>query len=235
MTKPRILLHQAVHNRPEYTEISIRSIANRTLYPNLEWVVSNIACDPPTTKLLVTLADEFGFTLVRYTTNVGQWLACQAAWDAHDAPLLSHIQNDIIVPWAWLHSLYEVYQAFSPWLIGAFHFGVNQFPPTDEQHPNGIGISYVTHIAGTAFLMHRDDWKKYGRVPTGHPIFGFTQYQSKAAKQGAKIGYAYPPVKITHMDENGYPHSLRETTYKDETDRVFFLRHGKVRKPGQWP
>lgn len=235
MNYPKILLHQAVHNRPEYTEISIRSIANRTKYPNLHWIVSNIACDHPTTDLLRSLSKEFGFTLVHHTANVGQWLACQTAWHASNAPLLSHAQNDIIVPMAWLLSLYESYQAFNPFLVGAYHFGVHSFPPLSESHPNGLGIAYVTHIAGTCFLMHRDDWIKYGRINTDHPIFGFTRYQAQAAKRGAKIGYAHPPVKIFHMDENDYPFSLRETTYKAETDRVFLLRHGKPRKPGQWP
>lgn len=235
MNFPRVILHQAVYNRPIYAEISIRSIGQRTLYPNLEWVVSNIACDRETTKLLRDLSNEFGFTIVYHKENVGQWKACQKAWDASNAPVLSHIQNDIIVPWGWVHGLYEVYQAFSPFLVGAFHFGIHEFPKRDEEAPNGIGICYVSHIAGTAFLMHRDDWIRYGRIREDHPIYGFTQYQAEAAKLGAKIGYAYPPVKITHMDEAGYPYSLRETTYKEETDRIFMLRHGKPRKPGQWP
>jgi hypothetical protein len=235
MTYPKVLLHQAVHNRPEYTDISIRSIGERSRYPNLQWVVSDIASDTPTRKLLSELSRQYGFQIMHHKTNVGQWAACQAAWSHSTAPLLSHIQNDIIVPFAWLLSLYQVYQAFSPFLVAAFHFGVQRFPPTDKQAPNGIGIAYVTHIAGTAFLMHRDHWQTYGRIETGHPIFGFTAYQAKAAKLGAKIGYAYPPVKIIHMDENDYPFSLRETTYKAETDRVFMLRHGKPRTGNQWP
>lgn len=235
MTYPKIVLHQAVYDRPEYTEISIRSIANHTRYPNFQWIVSNVGCHQPTTKLLQSLRKEFGFNLLHHGANIGQWAACQAAWDMSSAPLLSHIQNDIIVPMAWLLSLYEGYQAFSPFLIGAYHFGVNSFPPLSESQPNGLGIAYVGHIAGTAFLMHRDHWIKYGRIDITHPIFGFTKYQAQAAKRGAKIGYAHPPVKIFHMDENDYPFSLRETTYKAETDRVFMLRHGKPRKPGQWP
>lgn len=235
MNYPKVVLHQAVYNRPEYTELSIRTIGSRTLYPNLEWVVSNIGSDDPTKQLLVALRKEFGFNLLHHSQNIGQWAACQQAWDMSSAPLLSHIQNDILVPWGWVHGLFEVYQAFKPFLIGAFHFGIHEFPGRDEEHPNGIGICYVSHIAGTAFLMHRDDWIKYGRIRQDHPIYGFTQYQAAAKKRGAKIGYAYPPVKITHMDENGYPFSLRETTYKDETDRIFFLRHGKQRLPNQWP
>lgn len=235
MTYPKVLLHQAIHNRPEYTEISIRSIGHRTKYPAFDWVVSDIASDTPTRKLLSTLSREYGFTILHHKTNVGQWAACQSAWSQSHAPLLSHIQNDIIVPMAWLLSLYEAYQAFSPFLIGAYHFAVNSFPPVSISHPNGLGIAYVGHIAGTAFLMHRDDWTRYGRIATDHPIFGFTRYQAHATNQGAKIGYAHPPVKIFHMDENDYPFSLRETTYKAETDRVFMLRHGKPRKAGQWP
>lgn len=235
MTYPKLILHQAVHNRPEYTEISIRTIGDRTHYPNLHWVVSDIASDTATRNVLSTLSRQYGFTILHHKTNVGQWAACQSAWAQSHAPLLSHIQNDIIVPTGWILSLYEAYQAFSPFLIAAFHFAVQCFPPTNQQHPNGIGIAYVTHIAGTAFLMHRDDWQTHGRIRTDHPIFGFTQYQAQAAKKGAKIGYAYPPVKIIHMDEIDYPFSLRETTYKAETDRVFMLRHGKPRKPGQWP
>jgi len=235
MDYPKLVLHQAVHNRPEYTELSIRSIGQRTLWPNFDWVVSAIACDPQTTGVLDDLRREFGFSLQTYTQNVGQWAACQKAWDMTTAPLLSHIQNDILVPWAWVHGLFEGFEAFKPFLIGAFHFGIHEFPKRDEEHPNGIGICYVSHIAGTAFLLHRDDWYTYGRIATGHPIYGFTQYQAQAAKRGAKIGYMYPPVKITHMDENGYPFSLRETTYKEETDRIFMLRHGKARQPNQWP
>lgn len=235
MNYPKIVLHQTVYNRPIYTDTSIRSIAHRTHYPNFEWIVSNVGSDQETTQLLRALSKEFGFTLLYHTSNIGQWAATQAAWDASTAPLLSKIDNDIIVPMAWLLSLYESYQAFKPFLVGAYHFEVPSFPPLSENHPNGLGIAYVSHIGGTSFLMHRDDWIKYGRVATDHPIFGFTQYQAQAAKRGAKIGYAWPPVKIIHMDETGYPFSLRETTYKDETDRVFMLRHGKPRKPGQWP
>lgn len=235
MTHPKICLHQTVHNRPEYTEISIVSIAERTLYPNFEWTVSNIASDAPTADLLDKLSDRYGFTLVHHINNIGQWAASQKAWETSDAPLLSKIDNDIIVPVGWLTALELAYRTFHPFLIGAYHFGINHFPKLDSLLPNGLGIAYINHIGGTSFLMSRTDWIIQGKIKTDHPIFGFTAYQAQAASRGAKIGYAYPPVKIIHMDEGEYPYSLRETTYKAETDRVYFLRHGKHRKGKEWP
>lgn len=235
MALQRICLHQAVHNRLEYSVISVAAIANRTHYPHFDWVVSDIASDPATGDWLISVKDLYGFKLVRYEQNIGQWAACEKAWAQSDAPLLSHIQNDIIVPHGWLSALLEVHETIHPFLVGAWHWDATAMKNPDVQDISGIGLVKTSHIAGTCFILSRSDWKKFGKIDVGHMIYGFTRWQAEASKKGAVIGYAFPMVQIIHMDQSGYSHSLRETTYKEYTDRIFQLRHGKARPPGVYP
>jgi len=235
MTYPTICLHQAVHNRYEYTRISIDAIATRTHYPRFEWIVSDIASDPETREWLEDIHDLYGFHLVRCEENIGQWAACEKAWAGSDAPLLSHIQNDIIVPHGWLYALHEVYEIIHPFLVGAWHWDATAMGNPDVQALSGVGLVKASHIAGTSFLLSRIDWKRFGKIDIGHMIYGFTRWQAQASLSGALIGYAFPMVQIIHMDQSGYSHSLRETTYKEYTDHIFELRHGKPRPPGVYP
>lgn len=235
MDERMICLHQAVHNRLEYTKISIEAIAKHTHWLYYQWIVSDIASDQETADWLVSAHLTYGFELVRYEHNIGQWAACERAWASSDAPLLSHIQNDIIVPHGWLSALRDVHVTLHPLLVGAWHWDATPLPNPDVQHLSGVGLVKTSHIAGTCFILSRADWKRFGKIDIGHMIFGFTRWQAKATKAGAVIGYAFPMVQIIHMDQSGYSHSLRETKYKEYTDRIFKLRHNKARPPGVYP
>ncbi|MCK4624309.1 MAG: hypothetical protein KAV00_03290 [Phycisphaerae bacterium] len=235
MAIQKICLHQAVHNRLEYTKISIDSIVQRTHYHDFEWIVSDISSDAETQTWLHDVRDLYGFELVRYEQNIGQWAACEKAWAGSDAFLLSHIQNDIIVPHGWLCALDEVHETIHPFLVGAWHWDATAMGNPDVQDLSGMGLVKTSHIAGTCFILSRSDWKRFGKIDVGHMIYGFTRWQALASKAGAVIGYAFPMVQILHMDQSGYSHSLRETTYKEYTDRIFMLRHGKARPPGVYP
>lgn len=232
---PSIVLHQAVHNRPEYTRLSIQSVGDRTLYPNFTWIVSAIACDQQTTTLLSELQEFYPYQLRTFTHNVGQWKACEAAWHGAPAPLLSHIQNDILVPYGWLSSLQAVYAAFHPLLAAATPRSYTDHPPPDFITPSGLGLLPTSRIAGTCFLLSRQDWLKHQPIHINHPIFGFGHFQERAKADDKPIGFAWPLVKIIHMDRHDYPHSLRETTYKRYTDRIYQLRHNQPRPPGKYP
>ena len=232
---PPIHLHQAVHGRLEYTLLSIESVATHTHYPNVQWTVSDIANHPAISDHLQRLHKAYGFELNVYKENLGQWHACEKAWKTSPCPLLTHLQNDILVPHGWLYALQEAKEIFRSFLVGAWHFPVSDLRPPDEQLPQGLGLYHTTHLPGTCFLLARHDWQQFAPIYRGHKIYGFTEFQARANKNGAKIAYAYPPIKIIHMDQGDYAHSLRETQYKTYTDEIFQLRHSKPRPPGIYP
>jgi hypothetical protein len=231
----KIVLHQAVHNRPEYTKRSIISIGTRTCYPELEWRVSAIACNEETLILLHDLQRTTAFHLQVYPENVGQWKACEDAWRASGAPFLSHIQNDILVPHGWLSALMDVWNHYKTALVAAWHYPLSAVPAPTILSSDGIGLIQGFHIPGTAFILSREIWKKYDSLDIGHAIYGFDPFEARIKKAGLLVGHAYPPVKIYHMDAVDYPFSLRETTYKEYTDAVYYLRHRQKRPPGKYP
>jgi len=235
VSKPSILLHQAVHNRPEYTELSIASIAQRTHYPNWTWIVTAIACDPPTTQLLNTLKADYGFTLITHRENKGQWPPCDFAFQNARTDLVSHIQNDIIVPHGWLSQLEDCLFACKASVVAACPLAEQHLPPPKCNTANGLGIHITSHIAGTAFLMPETFYLKHRPIYSGHLIFGFTTWIKQRIAQGAVVGYAAPKIPLIHMDADHYAFSLRETKYKAYTDMLYNARHRTDRPKGVWP
>lgn len=235
MSKPSITLHQAVHNRAEYTELSITSIGERTHYPHWNWIVTAIACDPYTLGLLNALNRDYNFTLIKHTENKGQWPPCDFAFSHANTDLLSHIQNDILVPHGWLSQLQETLFACKASVVAACPLSEQHLPPPKCNTANGLGLYMTTHIAGTAFLMPRSFYLKHRPIYSGHLIFGFTTWIKKRIAEGAVVGYAAPKIPLIHMDADHYSFSLRETTYKSYTDMVYKARHRKDRPKGEWP
>ncbi len=217
---PSIDILMITHNRPEFTERSLKQLLSTCDDSMRVWIwhngnhketldiVNSFQDHPRLHKLIISEENK----KLREPTN---WF-----WKNSSAKYFSKIDDDCLLPIGWAQKLVKVHES-NPKLgvIGAWRFYDEDFVPESASKKivklsNDFEILSNPWVQGSGYIMKRECYDKTGPIANEE---SFTSYCIRAALSGWQNGWHYPFIHEEHMDDprsDYYPYKTNEEFMK---------------------
>ena len=137
----------------------------------------------------------------------------------------SKIDNDTIVPKTWLSILINESEKFNADIVGARHNTSSTAKQKMIEAVQRKDYTETSHVGGTAFVAKRHLIDKYGNLRSSGFMFGWTAYQIKALRMGARITFS-PSLKVQLLDVDEQGEKTGQ--FKLYNGFIDKLRHGRI-------
>lgn len=192
------------YNRPDYTRQSLERLLESVDHRVRVWVWHN-GTDEATLGVVRSLSSHSRFhhlevsrenKRLREPTN---WF-----WKNSDAPFVSKVDDDCLLPDAWFAPLIDAHHN-NPKLgiIGCWTYYEHDFFPKValrkiRQIEGGHQMMLNAWIGGTGYVMKRAMQQETGYL---EEMQSFTSFCINGASLGWKVGWYYPFIHQEHMDD----------------------------------
>lgn len=216
-----------------YTQAILNDIAENTEFPKKIIVIDNASTDA-TPQVCKQYAELLPLEYVRNETNIGVNASWNMGLEMSDTPLVSILNNDLILPKFFFRKLEEVFRKHENCGIAVPRTTQNIAEPKTIVDNADNTVRELLHREGWAFTIWRDLAMKVGPVPSSL----FTFYGDDWFFYGVK-GFGFSWLRM--MDNPVY-HHLSRTLYSsggaeylgDDQDNWSRLMARGEKNPRHW-
>lgn len=209
------------YNRPQYTELALRELLERSDDSMRIWVWHN-GDDAATLDVVRGFEGHPRFFRFHHSPqNLGLTEPTNWLWREAQGAYLSKVDDDCIVPEDWGHKLRAMH-ADEPRFgaIGCWRFEEEDFVPELAERKiqtfsGGHRLLVNFWVEGSGYLMKRACLEETGLLQPG---MSFTNWCIRAARKGWVHGWAYPFLYQEHMDD---PRAAHTGLQRDEDLQKF--------------
>jgi len=212
-------------NRLDYTKRTLPRLIEST-GADTRIIVFDNSSDADTVDFLRSL-DEERIQIFLNHVNAGLSQPTNWLYNMIKTEFVGKVDNDTLVPDGWVDKFAEAHEKWGEelGLISGFHFMDEDWSSACEINiveKNGSKIVKQPYVGGCCYLMRRQTFIDLGEIPTqSGKIGGWTEYQQVNLNLAKKlIGYAYPLVKVSHLDDPRHPETGIDEDYLWSTRRI---------------
>jgi len=211
-------------NRLEYTKQCLTALSENTSNIGEIYIIDNASTDG-TVEYLKSVSFSNVSTIIYNDENVGVAGAMNQFFKMIDSEYFAKVDNDTIVPFAWLDNLYEVIKSEEGVdFIQAKHYFVMQgianwddlLSKYESKKVLGSNLIYSSSVGGSGIIGRTRNLKELSE--NGGKLIGWTSFQKDSEDT---VSAFYDGVEVKVLDIEYYNRlSLDDIEYHIETGRI---------------
>ena len=163
--------------------------------------------------------------------NMGISKLTKDFWLKSQSDIIGKIDNDIMLPESkdWVDRILNIFKRYPRLaIVGLWHFNSTDDEIERAGRFASDGLLLQEYVGGNYFARRKAllDNKLFGNT-----VWGWTEFQKELRWNGWMIGYAWPPIKIIHLEDGNEDKNNRirrgygqdKAKYIDKLDREWFF------------
>lgn len=203
----KVIFLMLTYNRLQYTKETVKALF-KNKYPFHLVIVDNGSTEEGMIDYLKSMkeTDSRIVELKINSENLGLAVPTNDFWAKYKDkyPYLGKIDNDTIIPEDAVERLVDIMDHCPDVAIcHGHHWLDDDFPHRRLKSINGRILLKAKWGGGCFYLIRSSIIHKYGYISAKYGIKGgWTRFQIKVRRRGGNIVYAYPLVKVKHLEEH---------------------------------
>lgn len=225
------------HNRAEYTRLSLPRLLDSCARTARVWVWHN-GTDAATLDVVRSCSHHPRFHHLELSTeNQRLRTPTNWFWQRSDAPHVSKVDDDCLLPDGWDSTLVDAHRA-NPTLgvIGCWRFYDEDFVPELAERKvirlaGGHRLMRNCWVQGSGYVMKRTCIERHGVLRADG---SFPRYCVNTALHGWQHGWYFPFIHEEHMDDPRSPYCRIRTDEEFAAKAPLTARHNRVASIAEW-
>lgn len=199
------------HNRPRYTRLALRRLLETCDASCRLWLWHNGNDEETLSVVQEFRANPLIFRFHHSEENAGQNAPLRWIFEAGNAPYVSKVDDDCLMPHGWLDKLRQAHEDVPEFgAIGCWRFPDDLFIPEVASRKiqlfgNRHRVMLNCWIEGSGFVLKRECLSAHGNIPTN---YSFPRFCLDLSLKGWVHGWYFPFLFQEHMDHPWSPHTM---------------------------